>query len=326
MVILAPGVAHGAGRAAREGEGGAVRGLDFALNDIGLAVFTTLAPAATVAYMALACLVLLGRLGQRERRCLESWLILPLAIATVGLIASAAHLGTPGNALYVFANVGVSPLSTEVLCAVTFLGISGLYWLACIYFERMRVLRSAWLCVSIMAGGVFLWGTTQAYDFPTVITWVTSFSHLNLSLAGVAGSAPLALLVLVCAGQQNRRGLAYALLGVSAVATVLSCISMAAQYCDLGEMRNAFGPASDLVPFYPVAIALFAIGCLGACAIALFALRRYWSLGETPTFHMDTPAERRAARLLICASVVALLGIFGVRFSFYCFHMTAGMI
>lgn len=302
-----------------------MRGLDFALNDIGLAVFTTFAPAATVAYMVLACLVLLGRLEQRERRCLESWLILPLAIATVGLIASATHLGTPGNALYVFANAGASPLSTEVLCAVSFLGISGSYWLACIYFERMRVLRSVWLCVSIVAGGVFLWGTTQAYDFPTVITWFTAFSRFNLLLAGVAGSAPLTLLVLACAGQQNRRGLVRGLLGVSAAATALACVSMAAQYRDLGEMRNAFGSASDLVPFYPVAIALFALGCLGACAIALFALRRYWGPGETPTFHMDTPAERRVVCLLACASAVALLGIFGVRFSFYCFHMTAGM-
>ena len=49
-----------------------MRGLDFALNDICLAVFTTLAPGATLAYVVLACTLLFGKLDSRLRQRLES--------------------------------------------------------------------------------------------------------------------------------------------------------------------------------------------------------------------------------------------------------------
>ena len=115
-----------------------MRGLDFALNDICLAAFTTLAPGATLAYVVLACTLLFGKLDSRLRQRIESWLIVPLAVATVGLVASATHLGTPSNALYVFRTVGSSPLATEVFSAVLFLGTSCSYWLGCIYIEGIR--------------------------------------------------------------------------------------------------------------------------------------------------------------------------------------------
>ena len=119
-----------------------MRGLDFALNDICLAAFTTLAPGATLAYVVLACTLLFGKLDSRLRQRIESWLIVPLAVATVGLVASATHLGTPSNALYVFRTVGSSPLATEVFSAVLFLGTSCSYWLGCIYIEGHKALRS----------------------------------------------------------------------------------------------------------------------------------------------------------------------------------------
>ena len=91
-----------------------MRGLDFALNDICLAAVTPVAPGATLAYVVLACTLLFGKLDSRLRQRIESWLIVPLAVATVGLVASATHLGTPSNALYVFRTVGSSPLATEI--------------------------------------------------------------------------------------------------------------------------------------------------------------------------------------------------------------------
>ena len=303
-----------------------MRGLDFAINDIGLAIFTTLAPAATVAYIVLALLTLDGRLLARERHCLESWLIFPLALATIGLIASATHLGTPSNALYVFVNVGTSPLSTEVFCAVVFLGTACSYWLAGIYFDRMRILRVLWIGASIASAFIFLWGTTQAYGFPTVITWDTTFARINLPLVGVAGSAPLILLVLSTCGLTNKRMLIRIVLGLSVLATAVSTFSMALQYHALESLRNAYGTASSLAPFYPLAIAVFCALAWTACAVAFRAVQRYWRTGETPTFEKDTPAETKTLRWLTVATVLMYLGIFGVRFSFYRFHMTAGVV
>lgn len=308
-----------------------MRGLDFALNDIGLAVFTTLAPAAAFAYVVLACTALVGRLTPRERSCLESWLILPLAVTTVGLIASATHLGNPGNALYVFARAGSAALSTEVLTAVVFLGTSCSYWLACIYLKGLRAVRAVWLAASVVAGIAFVVGTTRAYALPTVVTWNTAFAMANMPLAGVAGCTPLACLVLVCAGQALRRTrLAVVLAAVSGVATVALCASMLLQNDDLATLRNGYGTAQELVPLYVPAIAAFAVCALASllcCRVTLHRFRRTCAQSEQAVaFGSTTPAERRAIGWLVVACVVMYLGIFAVRFAFYCFHMTSGVV
>lgn len=340
-----------------------MRGIDFALNDICLAVFTTLAPGAALCYVALACTLLFGGLGQRRRHRLESWLIVPLALATVGLVASATHLGTPSNALYVFRTVGSSPLATEVFCAVLFLGTACSYWLACIYLEAMVVLRRIWLAVSIVAALLFIGGTTLAYAMPTVITWDTALSKAGLPLSALACMAPLALLMLTCAGCAGKPRLVKTLVCLSLLATVAACAVMAVQYVELGGLSNAFGTAASLVPFYPATVALF-----GACLFAanIGALRAVQTpratekeqasrdktgqqadeaLGREPTSALQaptapvvpnpslasqsegfSPAERRALIKLCLLCLLAYCATFAVRFCFYCFHMTSGVV
>ena len=347
-----------------------MRGLDFALNDICLAVFTTLAPGATLAYVVLACTLLFGKLDSRLRQRIESWLIVPLAVATIGLVASATHLGTPSNALYVFRTIGSSPLATEVFFAVLFLGTACSYWLGCIYIEGHKALRSLWLLASIVAAGFFIAGTDLAYAMPTVITWDTVLAQAILPCTALACMTPLALLIYTCSGYTSKVGLMRILAGISLVATATSCILMAAQHMELGTQRNAFGTAAELVPLYPAAIALF-----GACLVvanlgSLCAMRPLAAQGlapetadekasaggtgrnrcdstaptpsttsqnsDTPTARLDptartapnrfSPIERKVIFKLVAMCTLAYAGTFAVRFCFYCFHMTSGVV
>ncbi len=347
-----------------------MRGLDFALNDICLAVFTTLAPGATLAYVVLACTLLFGKLDDRLRQRIESWLIVPLAVATIGLVASATHLGTPSNALYVFRTIGSSPLATEVFFAVFFLGTACSYWLGCIYIEGHKVLRGLWLLASIVAAGLFIAGTDLAYAMPTVITWDTTLAQVILPCTAFACMTPLALLIYTCSGYTSKVRLMRVLAGISLVATTASCILMAMQYVELGTQRNAFGTAAELVPLYPAAIALF-----GACLVvanlgSLHAMRPLAAQGldpekadeeagagrdglnqrnsaapspstasqdsGTPAPHLDptarttpnrfSPIERMVILKLVAMCVLAYAGTFAVRFCFYCFHMTSGVV
>ena len=267
-----------------------MRGLDFALNDICLAVFTTLAPGATLAYVVLACTLLLGKLDSRLRQRIESWLIVPLAVATVGLVASATHLGTPSNALYVFRTVGSSPLATEVFSAVLFLGTSCSYWLGCIYIEGHKALRSLWLLASIAAAVLFIVGTDLAYAMPTVITWDTTLVQVILPCTALACMTPLALLIYTCSGYTSKVRLMRILAGISLAATAASCILMAAQHMELGTQRNAFGTAAELVPLYPAAIALW-WRTLEACAPCVHWRRR------------ASPPKRRMKRPMLAEPV-----------------------
>ena len=343
-----------------------MRGLDFALNDICLAVFTTLAPGATLAYVVLACTLLFGKLDSRLRQRIESWLIVPLAVATIGLVASAAHLGTPSNALYVFRTIGSSPLATEVFFAVLFLGTAFSYWLGCIYIEGHKALRSLWLLASIVAAGFFIVGTDLAYAMPTVITWDTTLAQVILPYTAFACMTPLTLLIYTCSGYTSKVRLMRILAGISLVATAASCILMTAQHMELGTQRNAFGTAAELVPLYPAAIALF-----GACLVvanlgSLCAMRPLAMQGlglekaaaggaglsyrdsaapapsaasqnpDTPAVHLDptarttpnrfSPIERKVILKLVAMCVLAYAGTFAVRFCFYCFHMTSGVV
>ena len=308
-----------------------MRGLDFALNDISLAVFTTLAPGATMAYVALACTLLFGRLDNRAHSCLESWLIMPLALATLGLVASTTHLGTPGNALYVFRNVGSSPLATEVLCTVLFLGTACSYWLGCIYIKDHRTLRNLWLAISIITAFLFIAGTTLAYSMPTVVTWDTTLARTIQPLIALCCMSPLALLVYTCSGCVGKGGAQKILVTISLLATAASCILMFAQNAELSVQRNAFGTAAALVPLYPAAIILFGI-CLVTANLGALRITRSLVRATADTMQSRdvyegfTPTEKRAILKLSALCLVAYTGTFAVRFCFYCFHMTSGVV
>ena len=308
-----------------------MRGLDFALNDIGLVVFTTLAPAAAFAYVVLVLLSLFGRLPHEERTRLESWLILPLAIATVGLIASATHLGDPGNALYVFTATGRSPLSNEVLTAILFLATSCLYWLARIYFRNMRIVRVVWLAISVATALLFVWGTASAYMFPSVVSWNTRYALVNLPLTGLAGCAPLAALTLVCARVAgSARGLVRATCALSLVAACVATVSMFLQHGHLATISNAYGTAAELAPWYPAAIVAFAACALAAPLLARRGVAHYRSsLEPGPTAEapaVSVPSYQKAVAWCLGAAVLVYAGTASVRFCFYCFHMTAGVM
>lgn len=62
----------------------------------------------------LALAVAFGHLDEKGRARLAHATVIPLLVSMVGLVASATHLGTPANALYVLTGVGRSPLSNEV--------------------------------------------------------------------------------------------------------------------------------------------------------------------------------------------------------------------
>lgn len=311
-----------------------MRGFAFALNDIGLAVFTTLAPVGAISFIVLALVILAGRLPADQRTCLESWLIVPLVMATVGLIVSATHLGTPSNALYVFARTGLSPLSTEVCTAILFLGLAGSYWLGGLYLKGealgVRVARGAWLSLGVAAALLFLYGTTKAYDFWTVVSWCTPWALANLPLAGCASAVPLSLAVLVAAGQERRVRLAYTLLGVGVATTAGAVLAMAAQYDHLEQLSNGWGDAVDLVPLYGPVMLVYAVGQLGVLGGCVAVLRRFWCLeapGQRP-FDVEhrTLEERRARTRLAILAAVSLVLTFIVRFEFYRMHMTAGVV
>lgn len=121
------------------------------LDNLSLALFTALAPAGVVAFIIMALARLFAIDHERAVR-IDRMIALPFAVALVGFIASATHLGTPANALHVFSGVGTSPLSNEVLAAVMFLFLAGSYWMVAFKVNFPDAAAKPWLLVACLAG------------------------------------------------------------------------------------------------------------------------------------------------------------------------------
>lgn len=303
-------------------------GFDNALAEITLVVFTTLAPSGAVAFIVMGIPLLGKNIGERFRRELSRFLCIPVLVVLVGLVASATHLGTPSNALYVLAGVGRSPLSNEVFAAALFLGLAGSYWLHSFSRTRKPVLERVWLALSMVAAVGFVIAVAFAYQVDTIITWTHPSIPLNLVLNSLVGG-PLAALVGFAAAELAGSGNADAetaavgspeagvparigriCVVVSGAALVANIAGYAAQAAAVQPLANSAVSVAALAPHYGLAIAVMFALCATGVAVCALALRR---LGCVPL------------RLAIVSALMALTGIFIMRFAFYMIHMTVGI-
>lgn len=308
-----------------------VSGIDTALGEITLVLFTTLAPSGVVAFAIMGLFIVRGGLSDEAHRRIDLFLAIPLVVSMVGLVASATHLGNPANALFVFMGVERSPLSNEVFCAVVFLLLAGVYWLYSFAERPHRAVQRVWMALSIVAGIVFVTSVAFAYNAETIVSWYTVYVPLGLWLNALTGGPVLAMLGLRaagCASAEGRCGRMLVLCSVASLAANMMVYAM--QAFQLPYLENSFTTAAELVPCYGGMIAAF--GVLGGAGIALVA--RTLRDGDPSASREDGdvrgfPDSRRdALRLTVrsaWASALVLAGIFVMRFAFYLMHMTVGL-
>ena len=270
-----------------------------------LGLFTSLAPAGVVAFLALA----LVRLWSRDRTAsvrIDRMIALPFSVVLIGFIASATHLGTPANALHVFSGVGRSPLSNEVLSAVAFLFLVGSYWMMAFKERFPDAVAKPWLALACLAGIALIACTSMAYNVDTVPTWDTAFTPANLVLAALLAGPVLGLLFLELAQVRPR-----ALVVLAALALVAGIVVLALHQESLSAIANNEFAASTLAPSYPAVIGAHLIVGAIALAIAGLSMKRVQS-------------RRTTLALRATASLLALAAVFVTRIVFYHLHMTVG--
>ena len=286
-------------------------GLENAISEITLVLFTSLAPSGAVAIAIVAAVLAFARLGDECRAKLDVFLCVPLIVTMVGLVASATHLGNPANALYVFMGVGRSPLSNEVFSAVIFLGLTGVYWLYSFSLKPNRVLQRVWLCAIAAFAAAFVFFVGQAYSAETVITWDTVYGPAGIACTALLGGPLLAEVTLRLAQwppASERFGAA--LVVASAVALACGAACFVAQGIAVLDMGNHIISVRELVPAYwPMVAAFVALGAVGVGVFAGVALGKI------------------RYRLPVAAAALACVfaGIFIMRFAFYMMHITVGV-
>lgn len=309
-----------------------ISGIDTALGEITLVLFTTLAPSGVVAFALMGFPIVRGGLSDEAHRCIDLYLAIPLVVSMVGLVASATHLGNPANALFVFMGVGRSPLSNEVFCAVVFLLLAGVYWLYSFAERPHRTVQRVWMALSIVAGIVFVTSVAFAYSAETIVSWDTVYVPVGLWLNALTGGPLLALLGLRAAGCASAEGrCGRVLLVCSTVALAANVAVYTMQAAQLPYLENSFATAAELVPCFGGMIAAFAV--LGAAGIGLDALTLRADSQPPLREPAGAPGDQQDAfrgtlhRTVrsAWASVLVLAGIFIMRFAFYMMHMTVGL-
>ena len=294
-------------------------GFQTALHEITLVLFTTLAPASVFACVLIALLLAFGGLETKESIRVQHMAVLPLVLAMVGLVASATHLGTPSNALYVLTGIGRSPLSNEVAAAIAFLGSSGLCWLYSFALKPHAKVLTIWNTANAVTGIACITMIALAYSEPTILTWNTWHVPANIWLSALAGGPLIALLTLRYAHKRfGGPSFARALMAVGIAAIILSGTVLISQMYTLGSIRNGVGTADALVRSYPMMIGAYLACLTGAYAVTVRAVLRAGQ-GEG---QRDAEVSLGA---LATGSLVFFAGLFVVRFGFYMMHMTAGI-
>lgn len=289
-----------------------MNGFETALQEITLVLFTTMAPSGTFAVAALAAISASGR--RREEgasRTLDQFLWIPLAITLVGLVFSATHLGNPANALYVLLGVGSSPLSNEVTAGVVFLGAAGVYWLLSFSLRPMVGPKNVLSAMVVLSAVAFITAIAFAYDAATILTWHTPMVPASLWASAVLGGPLLATVTLRISGSEVlAKGKERAFAVVSAVGLVAATALYLLQGGVVARAENSLVSASELVPFYLPMVAVFFVLALAGIAVV---------------FMPRSASRRRRPRWDCLGALLALSGIFVMRFAFYMMHMTVGV-
>lgn len=309
--------------------------METAFNEITLVLFTTLGPAGAVGFivMALAAfaasrVLVASADGIPDEQAgavqISRYLVIPLAFAITGLIASATHLGTPANALFVLTGIGRSPLSNEVVAAAVFLALGGSLWIASFYERLPRVVAHMWLAAAAIAALAFVGFVAAAYSVETVPTWNLPFGPITLVLGGIASGSVLGLLGISLSGAQCTRAFERGWLTAGAACALACAAVLMAENAALADIRTVAVAATDLVPWLPGIIVAF-IALQAACFVfASWSLRAPHSTLSGEKLTVSAIVRSREMRLAF-AELLSLAACFLVRFAFYAMHITIGL-
>ena len=229
----------------------------------------------------------------------------------VGFICAFFHLANPMHAFGVFAGVGSSPLSNELVAGCVFAVLAIVYWIVALAGKLGEGARKGFSAVVAVMAVVFACFTGAAYMMGTIASWNTPMVPVAIVGFCLLGGVSLGVLVLALAGALEDAvagSFKMAALVVAVVGLVLGIAGTVAQVMGVSGMSNALVDGADLVAGATVPMWVGVI-CLVVAAAAAFAALR----------------NTKSAALAVVAPVVALVGVFACRMAFYAVQLSVGL-
>lgn len=285
--------------------------MEAALNELPLALFTTLAPMGAGAFVALACALFTTTFSDEQLKKIDRFMAIPLIVVLAGFVASFFHLASPLHAPLVFAGVGSSPLSNEIVAGCIFTVLAVVYWIMGVTGKLPASARKGFAVVVAVAAIVFACFTGLAYVMDTIASWNSPLVPVQFAGFALTGGMALGALVLTLAGALDdaaKGSFKTVALAVVAVGVVLAVAAFCAHVMGVSGLSNALENGADLVSEVTSFMVLAAVLLVASGVATVLAVR-----GMSPM------------ALSLVAVVLAVAGIFVARLVFYTVQLSVGL-
>lgn len=279
--------------------------------ELPLALFTTLAPIGAGAFIALAVAFFTTKFSDEQLMKIDRMTTIPVVVLVVGFICAFFHLASPMHAFGVFAGLGASPLSNELLVGVVFAVLAIVYWIVALSGKLSEGARKGFAAVVAVMAVVFACFTGAAYMMETIASWNTPMVPVAVLGFSLLGGVSLGVLVLALSGALEdaaKGGFKMAALAVLIVGLVLGVAGLMVQIMSVSGMGNALVDGADLVAAASAPMWIGVVCMVVAAAAAFMALR-----------------NSKSTALAVAAPVLAIVGVFAARLAFYAVQLSVGL-
>ncbi len=279
--------------------------------ELPLALFTTLAPIGAGAFIALAVAFFTTKFSDEQLKKIDRMTTIPVVVLVAGFICAFFHLASPMHAFGVFAGLGASPLSNELLAGVVFAVLAIVYWIVALAGKLGESARKGFAAVVAVMAIVFACFTGAAYMMETIASWNTPMVPVAVLGFSLLGGICLGVLVLALSGALEdaaKGGFKMAAPVVLIVGLVLGVAGLLVQVMSVSGMGNALVDGADLVAAASAPMWIGVVCMVVAAAAAFMALR-----------------NTKSTALAAAAPVLAVVGVFAARLAFYAVQLSVGL-
>lgn len=279
--------------------------------ELPLALFTTLAPVGAGAFIALAVAFFTTKFSDEQLKKIDRMTTIPVVVLVAGFICAFFHLASPMHAFGVFAGLGASPLSNELLAGVVFAVLAIVYWIVALAGKLGEGARKGFAAVVAVMSVVFACFTGAAYMMETIASWNTPMVPVAVLGFSLLGGVSLGVLVLALSGALEdaaKGGFKMAAPVVLVVGLVLGIAGLLVQVMSVSGMGNALVDGADLVAAASAPMWIGVVCMVVAAAAAFMALR-----------------NSKSTALAVAAPVLAIVGVFAARLAFYAVQLSVGL-
>lgn len=279
--------------------------------EMPLALFTTLAPIGAGAFIALAVAFFTTKFTDEQLKKIDRMTTIPVVVLVAGFICAFFHLASPMHAFGVFAGLGASPLSNELLAGVVFAVLAIVYWIVALAGKLGEGARKGFAAVVAVMAIVFACFTGAAYMMETIASWNTPMVPVAVLGFSLLGGVSLGVLVLALSGALEdaaKGGFKMAALVLLVIGLVLGVAGLLVQVMSVSGMGNALVDGADLVAAASAPMWIGVVCMVVAAAAAFMALR-----------------NSRSTALAAAAPVLAIVGVFAARLAFYAVQLSVGL-